>query len=82
MEHVTALLGPLGHALLSIAATSPADCEWSKAVLGGLGGANLGNARTPGPGVEVPKVQPVTKSCRDASAGVMRRFGSHLENKE
>lgn len=43
----------------------------------GLGGASLGKASTP-VGV-VPRAQPVTNSCLDASVGVILRFGSHLE---
>lgn len=43
----------------------------------GRGGGSRGSARTPD-GVD-PRGQPVTNSWRVASVGVMRRFGSHLE---
>lgn len=66
-----------GHALPSIAATSPADCECRRAVRAGLGGARRGKASTP---AEVdPRGHPVTNSWRVASVGLMRRLGSHLE---
>ncbi|CAH2065887.1 unnamed protein product, partial [Iphiclides podalirius] len=68
-----------GHALPSIAATSPADWECRSAARAGLGGARRGSASTP---AEVdPKGHPVTNSWRVASVGLIRRLGSHLRTK-
>lgn len=49
-----------GHARPSIAATSPADWEWRRAVLAGRGGGRRGRASTP-EGV-VPRGIPMTNS--------------------
>lgn len=71
------------HARPNMAATSPADCECSSAPRAPARTPGGGAARAMDPAIEVvePSGHPVMNSCRVASVGVIRLFGSHLGKK-